>query len=127
MTRKEEVLVRKVEQAGIKKSIKIGRQLSKEELLETKIQVMSRLWRCILALIGLAFAAAAAHNFAAKSIGWAQAWTIAAAICFVIALFGVRRPIKALLESVNPLSVDEIFRLAITGIGTALREFLTTR
>ncbi|TLD68509.1 hypothetical protein FEM03_22145 [Phragmitibacter flavus] len=121
MTRKEEKLVLKIEKAGIKKSLKLGHKLTEEELLELRIQILPTAWRIFIAVVGFVCAVISYFSFQAESDAWGALWAVSAVLFWLFAIFGVRRTLSGILDSLSDAHAGaEIVELALRGIGAVV-------
>lgn len=117
MTKKEQRLVHKIEKAGIKASLKENHVLTKEELLELKIQILPTSWRIILALLAFVSFWLSVSYFKADDFTFGA---ISLALFFMLlafSIFGVRRTLEEIVENWGFNSgTNLILELAIEGI-----------
>ncbi|TDU63132.1 hypothetical protein EI77_04453 [Prosthecobacter fusiformis] len=116
MTSKAEKLLPKIERAGIKASLKAGHVVSREELLEVKVQLMPTLLRWTLG----GFSAAAAYGsylqFSAGNLNAGFGFVLLALLFLFFAWVGIRKTLANLLEGLSQVDYAQAGDL----VGTAL-------
>ena len=124
MTPKAEKLLPKIEKAGIKASLKAGRVVTREELLEVKVQLMPTLLRWTFG----GGAAAAAYG---SYVQWIQGGTDASigfALLALVLLFfawmGVRKTLGKIVDGMDAASSAEIIGHALRAIVDVTVELL---
>jgi hypothetical protein len=124
MTRKEEKLIAKIEKAGVKKSLKVGHALSKEELLELRIQILPTAWRIFIAVQAGVCAVVSYLAFQAEADPWGGVWALAAVLFALFALFGVRRTLSTIVDALADQTANMVVELALRAIGKVVESIL---
>lgn len=115
-----EKLLKKVSRAGIRKSIKAGHVLSREELLALKVQVLPFYVRVLFFLGAVLAAYLSWLNYGVESFGYAFVEGLCSVLLFLFSLFGVRRTLHKITENLEPGSVVDLLGNALDVISSAV-------
>lgn len=120
LTPKAEKLLPKIEKAGVKAALKAGHVLSRDELLEVKVQLLPALYRWGLGGISAASAYGSYSGFMADSASRGLGMAALSLLFFFFAIVGVRRTLGRILESMDRVDAGELLGLALEGIGSVI-------
>lgn len=120
LTPKAEKLLPKIEKAGVKAALKAGHVLSRDELLEVKVQLLPALYRWGLGSISAASAYGSYAGFMADSASRGLGMAALSLLFFFFAIVGVRRTLGRILESMDGVDAGELLGLALEGIGSVI-------
>jgi hypothetical protein len=120
LTPKAEKLLPKIEKAGVKAALKAGHVLSRDELLEVKVQLLPALYRWGLGGISAASAYGSYAGFMADSASRGLGMAALSLLFFFFAIVGVRRTLGRILESMDGVDAGELLGLALEGIGSVI-------
>ncbi|MES2739139.1 MAG: hypothetical protein V4672_22695 [Verrucomicrobiota bacterium] len=120
LTPKAEKLLPKIEKAGVKAALKAGHVLSRDELLEVKVQLLPALYRWGLGGISAASAYGSYAGFMADSANRGLGMAALSLLFFFFAIVGVRRTLGRILESMDGVDAGELLGLALEGIGSVI-------
>ncbi len=120
LTPKAEKLLPKIEKAGVKAALKAGHVLSRDELLEVKVQLLPALYRWGLGGISAASAYGSYAGFMADSASRGLGMAALSLLFFFFAIVGVRRTLGRILESMDGVDAGELIGLALEGIGSVI-------
>ncbi|GAA5144802.1 hypothetical protein GCM10023213_35540 [Prosthecobacter algae] len=120
LTPKAEKLLPKIEKAGVKAALKAGHVLSRDELLEVKVQLLPALYRWGLGGISAASAYGSYSGFMADSASRGLGMAALSLLFFFFAIVGVRRTLGRILESMDGVDAGELLGLALEGIGSVI-------
>lgn len=120
LTPKAEKLLPKIEKAGVKAALKAGHVLSRDELLEVKVQLLPALYRWGLGGISAASAYGSYVGFMADSASRGLGMAVLSLLFFFFAIVGVRRTLGRILESMDGVDAGELLGLALEGIGSVI-------
>lgn len=120
LTPKAEKLLPKIEKAGVKAALKAGHVLSRDELLEVKVQLLPALYRWGLGGISAASAYGSYAGFMADSASRGLGMAMLSLLFFFFAIVGVRRTLGRILESMDGVDAGELIGLALEGIGSVI-------
>ena len=119
---KRSILEKRAVRTGIRASRKRGHIVSREELLDLRVQALPNLWR--VAFIGLGIALISACYFAWPSASGTlrglEALTGVLSIFF--GAFGVRRTLSQLLDTVHPLDAADLVGHLVEAIANAISD-----
>jgi hypothetical protein len=108
MDKKQQFLLLRIEKAGVRASRRSGHLISRDELLDLRIQVIPFTLRITVGLLAAASAWASYTFHAADASGPAFGFGVLAVLLFLFALFGVRRTIGRILDSMDGLEMAEV-------------------
>lgn len=120
LTPKAEKLLPKIEKAGVKAALKAGHVLSRDELLEVKVQLLPALYRWGLGGISAASAYGSYAGFMADSASRGLGMAALSLLFFFFSIVGVRRTLGRILESMDGVDAGELLGLALEGIGSVI-------
>lgn len=124
MDRRVEKIISRTQQAGIKQSLRVGHALSKEEVLGLKIQVMPMSLRSLLFCCGVGFAIAGLIHCLWYQQMLGVIFLLSALLCVLFGIFGIRRTVGRIIDSID-LSVGvDILETVVDGIGSAVGSLL---
>ena len=99
-----ETLEKRAVKAGVKAAVKLERPLTKEELMELRVQSLSNGLRVFLVLSGAALIASAWFSWPYPNGAVRGIEIITGIITFIFGLFGVRRTLSSLFENTDDLA-----------------------
>lgn len=120
MDRKSERLVKSIEKAGIRASKKEGHALTEAELRGIKVQILPSLLRIILGILGVVAGIFSYSSFTQDSEGAGFLWASVSLFMILFGIFGVRRTLSGILDSMDAVNAAEILGHAIEGIASAV-------
>jgi hypothetical protein len=120
MDRKTEKLLKRVEKAGVRRSLKTGHVLDRDELLAVKVQVLPDYLRIALAVSSVAAGVSSYLCWTRDAPGWSGVLAILAFFLFLFAVFGIKRTLSKILENLGDAASQEILGAAIEGIFSAV-------
>jgi sulfite exporter TauE/SafE len=120
MDRKSERLAKKIEKAGIRASIKEGHQLTEAELRDIKVQVLPSPLRIIFGVLGVIAGLLSFSSFAQDADGQGFLWASVSLFMLLFGIFGVRKTLSRILDSMDAVDAAEILGHAIEGIASAV-------
>jgi hypothetical protein len=120
MNRKSERLVKRVEKAGIRASMKQGHVLTESELRNIKIQILSNPTRAVFCLVGAISAGASYYCFNNDCESYGITLMIVSVVSLLFGIFGVRRTLSKTLDSIDIVDAGEILGHAAKGIASAI-------
>ena len=124
MNRKSERLVRRIEKAGIRASLRQGHVLTGPELRRVKIQVAPHPLRISLCLLGLLSGGGSYYCFTHDLAECGGGLAVLAVALFVFGVFGVRRSLSGILDSMDAVEATEVLGDAAEGIASAIGSLL---
>lgn len=101
LTQKQQRIVRSAQRAGLKASRKQGHTLSKDEVLQLKVQVAPAWARWLSGLASAVTAWGSWTAFGGGSWGWGVCLAFLALLLLGFAFFGVRRTFSKILDSLE--------------------------
>jgi hypothetical protein len=113
MNKKEQRLLIKIEKAGVRESLRSGHLVTQEELLGLRIQIVPLTLRIAFGLMGAGAAWACYVLAQAGDEGTAAAFGLASFFLLLMAVFGFKKTVEAVLDSA---SGAELIGIAIEGI-----------
>lgn len=120
MLPKHEKLLPRIEKAGIKASLKAGHPVTREELLQVRVQLLPALFRWTLggisAALGYGSCVAFMHDKEPTGFGLA----VLAILFLFFALAGIRRTLGKILDSMDVGDAGELIGAALEGIGSVI-------
>ncbi|MEN3943794.1 hypothetical protein WJU23_21010 [Prosthecobacter sp. SYSU 5D2] len=123
MTPKAEKLLPKIERAGIKASLKAGHVVSREELLEVKVQLMPTLLRWTLGGFSAASAYGSYIQFNTGNSLAALGFLLLAVLFLFFAWVGILKTLGHVLEGMKEVdyaNAGELVSLALISIAEAV-------
>jgi len=120
MDRKSERLVKSIEKAGIRASKKEGHPLTEAELRDIKVQVLPSPLRIIFAVLGVVAGILSYSSFTQDSEGAGFLWASVSLFMILFGIFGVRRTLSRILDSMDAVDAAEILGHAVEGIASAV-------
>ncbi|MES2594796.1 MAG: hypothetical protein V4662_05655 [Verrucomicrobiota bacterium] len=120
MDRKSERLVKKIEKAGIRASVKEGHPLTEAELRDIKVQVLPSPFRIILGVLGVVSGLLSIMNFSQDADGSGAIWAVVSLAMLLFGIFGVRRTLSGILDSMDAVDAAEILGHAVDGIASVV-------
>ncbi len=121
MNAKAEKLLPKIEKAGIKASLKAGHVVSREELLEVKVQLMPTLLRWTLGGLSVASVYGSYINFCEGDKIAGYGFAVLAILFLLFAVVGVWRTLGRILDSID---AADLVGAALEGIAEAVGSLL---
>lgn len=96
-----QTLEKRAVKAGVKASVKLGHVVSEQELMELRVQTLSTTLRVLLVLAGIALIASCwlGWPYPSSAIRWVEA--ISGVFSLLFGIFGIRRTIGNLLETLD--------------------------
>jgi hypothetical protein len=101
MNKREQRLLVKIEKAGVRESLRSGHLVTREELLGLRIQIVPLTLRLAFGLLGAGSAWACYVLAQPGDDGTAAAFGLASFFLILIAVFGFKKTVEAVLDSVN--------------------------
>jgi hypothetical protein len=120
MDRKTEKLLKRVEKAGVRRSLETGHVLDRDELLAVKVQVMPDYLRIALAISSVATGVSSYLCWILEEPGGSVLLAMLAFFLFLFAVFGIKRTLSKILENLGDAASQEILGAAIEGIFSAV-------
>ncbi|GEP44815.1 hypothetical protein [Brevifollis gellanilyticus] len=120
MDPKSERLVKKIEKAGIRASIKEGHPLTEAELRDIKVQVLPSPLRIIFGVLGGIAGLLSFSSFMQDADGQGFIWASVSLMLLLFGIFGVRRTLSRILDTMDAVDAAEILGHAIEGIASAV-------
>lgn len=120
MDRKTEKLLKRVEKAGVRRSLKAGHVLDRDELLAVKVQVLPDYLRIALGVSSLIAGVSSYLCWTRDESAWGGGLSIFAFFLFLFAIFGIKRTLSKILEGMGDAAAYEILGAAIEGIFSAV-------
>ena len=105
---KRTVLEKRAVKTGIKASRKRGHVVSRDELLDLRVQTLPNLLRATLILLGFALIAACYFAWPSTSGSVRGLEAVSGIFAILFRAFGVRRTLSHLLDSVNPTDAVDL-------------------
>ncbi len=115
-----ETLEKRAVKAGVKAAVKQQRPLTKDELMELRVQSLSNGLRVFLVLSGAALIASAWFAWPYPNGAVRGVEIIAGLITFIFGLFGVRQTLSNLFDSHHGLALADVVVEIIAGIFSAM-------
>lgn len=120
MDRKSERLVKRIEKAGIRASIKEGHALTEAELRNIKVQILPNPLRVIFCVLGAISAIVSYCCFTYEFDGYGVISAIISILMLLFGIFGVRKTLSRILDSMDSIHAADVLGLAIEGISAAV-------
>ncbi|OAM87709.1 hypothetical protein OH491_08270 [Termitidicoccus mucosus] len=120
MNRKSELLAKRIEKAGIRASIKEGRVLTEPELRNIKVQILPNPLRVIFCVLGVISAIVSYCCFMHDLDGCGVTSALISILMLLFGIFGVRRTLSRILDSMDAIDAAQILVHAIEGISSAI-------
>lgn len=120
MNRKSERLAKRIEKAGIRASIKEGHVLTETELRDVKVQLLPNPVRAVFCLLGVISAIMSYLFFGWDSEGYGFLLAFTSVLSLLFGVFGVRRTLSRILDSMDAIDAVEILGHAAEGIASAV-------
>ena len=120
MDRKSERLAQKIEKAGIRASIKEGHPLTESELLNIRVQILPNPLRATFCVFGAISAIASYYWFTQDFDGYGIVSAFISILLIFFGIFGVRRTLSRILDTMDAMDAAEIVGYAIEGISSAI-------
>lgn len=117
MEKKEERLLRRVEKAGVRASLRAGHVVSREELLNLRIQIIPLTLRIATGVVAAVSAIFSYLHFSAGEFDSGSSLAALAILLTLFTAFGVRRTLSAILENDSGADSVEFLKAAVEGIG----------
>jgi hypothetical protein len=117
---KTEELLKKIEKAGVRKSMKEGHLLDCEDLLAMKVQVMPSLLRITFGFGSLVIGVLSCLQWKWDKPGLALVLALVALFLLGFAIFGIRRTLSSILEGMDAASAGDLMEAAVEGICLAV-------
>ena len=115
-----QTLEKRAVKAGLKAAVKQQRPLTKDELMELRVQALSNGLRVFLVLAGAALIASAWSAWPWPNGAVRGIEIIVGIITFLFGLFGVRQTLSSLFDSTNGFGLADIVIEIIGGIFSAM-------
>lgn len=120
MDQKAERLLKRVEKTAVRRSLREGHPLSREELLMMKVQILPNPLRVVMGL-----GACVAGIFSYLNWTWdspESAWPLAilSVFLFAFAIFGIRRTLSKILDGMDVGTAAELLGAAVEGVVSAV-------
>lgn len=120
MDRKTEKLLKRVEKAGVRRSLRAGHVLDRDELLAVKVQVMPGSLRIALGISSVGAGVSSYLCWTRDAPGWSVLLALLAFFLFLFAVFGIRRTLSNILDGLGDAVSQEILGAAVEGIFSAV-------
>jgi hypothetical protein len=120
MNRTTEKLLKRVEKAGVRKSLKEGHVLGKEDLLAMKVQIVPNYLRIVLGLGALVSGIFSWLYWTWDSPEPGVLLGLTSLILFLFAVFGIRRTLSGILDGMDATSGAELLGAAVEGVFSAV-------
>jgi len=120
MDRKSERLAKRIQKAGIRASIKEGHVLSEAELRNIKVQILPNPLRIGFFAVGVIASITSYYCFTSDSGGYGITLLIFSISMMFFGIFGVRRTLSRILDSMDVMDAAEVAGLAVKGIASAV-------
>jgi hypothetical protein len=120
MDRKTEKLLKRVEKAGVRRSLKAGHVLDRDELLAVRVQILPDYLRITLAVSSAVAGGSSYFCWIGEEPGWSLLLGILALFLFLFAIFGIKRTLSKILEGLGDAASHELLGAAIEGIFSAV-------
>ncbi len=117
-------LLRKVEKAGIRQSLKRNHVLDRSELLALKVQVVPWGWRTAFGMASVGAGVAAYFLEKEGSPVWALLAAAAACVLLLFAVLGVKRTVSSIVDNLDVSAAGDVIELGLRGIGAAVGALL---
>lgn len=117
---KTERLVKKIEKAGVRKSMKEGHLLDRGDLLAMKVQVMPSLLRITFGFGSLVIGVLSCLQWIWDKPGVALVLALVALFLLGFTIFGIRRTLSSILEGMDAASAGDLMEAAVEGICSAV-------
>jgi hypothetical protein len=120
MNRKAALLAKRIEKAGVRASIREGHVLTEAELRNIKIQILPNPLRVLFCVIGVISAGASYYCFTNDLVGYGITSAIISLLTLLFGLFGVRRTLSRILDSMDIVDAAELVGHAVKGISSTI-------
>jgi hypothetical protein len=124
MNRKGEKLAKKIEKAGIRACRKEGHILTETELRKVKVQLLPVSLRVVFCLLGVIAALIGYLLFVTGSEGYGFLLALTSALSLLFGMYGVRKTLSRILDSMDAADALEILGHAAEGIASAVGSLL---
>jgi hypothetical protein len=114
MDKKQQFLLLRIEKAGARASLRQGHLISREELLDLRIQIIPLSFRILSGVLAAVSAWACHFYYAAGSGGAAFGFGLLAFLLLLFAIFGFKKTLANLLDG---LDAAQLVEAALEGIG----------
>ncbi|MEZ0388385.1 MAG: hypothetical protein ACAI34_15025 [Verrucomicrobium sp.] len=116
LTRQQERIVRNAQRAGLRVGRREGHALSEEEVLRLRVQVAPAWSRWLSAFVSVGCALGSTFCFNSGSPGWGVLLAILSFLCLLFTIFGVRRTLEGILDSMSQTDALQILGNIVSGI-----------
>ena len=120
MNRKTELLAKRIEKAGIRASIKEGHILTESEIRNIKVQILPIPLRVLFGILGVVAAGASYVFFSNDMDGLGGFSAVLSVFMVLFGIFGMRRTLSVILDSMNTADGVELLAQAMEGIASAV-------
>lgn len=119
---KRTVLEKRAVKVGVKASKKRGHAVSRDELLDLRVQTLPNLLRGALILTGLALIVACYFAWPSQAGSIRGLEAVCGIFSILFGAFGVRRTLSQLVDSVHPLDAADLAGSVVEMIGNAVSD-----